>query len=124
MDLARVLTVRVWRGAFTFKPDSLAAISLSGDQLAARTDPTRDTDAVSPENVLTDDPDLSWKHKWAPEEQTQKNIVASLREKGKSEEHMRERQGLEAEAVELQQGHDDRKRKWRKLISKMVARSD
>lgn len=76
MDLARVLTVRVWRGAFTFKPDSLAAISLSGDELAARTDHTRDTDGVSLENVLTDDPDLSWKHKWAPEEQTHTNSVA------------------------------------------------
>lgn len=49
MDLARLLSVRDWRGALAFKPDSLAAVSLSGDQLSARTDYTWDTDAVSGE---------------------------------------------------------------------------
>lgn len=46
MDLACLLSARDWRGVLPFKPDSLAAISLSRDQLAARTDYTWDTDAV------------------------------------------------------------------------------
>lgn len=49
MDLARSLSVRDWREALAFKPDSLAAASLSLDQLSARTDYTWDTDAVSRE---------------------------------------------------------------------------
>lgn len=49
MDLAHMLSVRNWRGALAFRPDSLAAVSLSGDQLSARTDYTEDADAVSEE---------------------------------------------------------------------------
>ncbi len=49
MDLARSLSVRDWRGALAFRPDSLAAVSLSRDQLSARTDYTWDTDAISGE---------------------------------------------------------------------------
>lgn len=49
MDLARLSSVRDWRGALAFRPDSLAAVSLSRDQLSARTDYTWDTDAVSGE---------------------------------------------------------------------------
>lgn len=49
MGLARSLSVRDWRGGLAFRPDSLAAVSLSRDQLSARTDYTGDTDAVSEE---------------------------------------------------------------------------
>lgn len=49
MDLAHLLLVRDWRGALAFKLDSLAALSLSRDQLSARTDYTWDADAVSRE---------------------------------------------------------------------------
>lgn len=46
MDLARSLSVGDWRVALAFRPDSLAAVSLSRDQLSAREDYTWDTDAV------------------------------------------------------------------------------
>lgn len=49
MDLAHSLSVRDWREALAFRPDSLAAVSLSRDQLSARTDYTWDTDAISGE---------------------------------------------------------------------------
>ena len=47
------LSVKDWRGGLAFRPDSLGAVSLSRDQLSARTDYTGDTDAVSRERVLT-----------------------------------------------------------------------
>lgn len=49
MDLACKLSVEDQRGALAFRPDFLAAISLSRDQMSARTDYTWDTDAVSRE---------------------------------------------------------------------------
>lgn len=49
MDLARSSSARDWRGVLAFKTDSLAAVSLSGDQLSARADYTRDTGVISGE---------------------------------------------------------------------------
>lgn len=50
MDLARLfVSEEPERGALAFRPDSLAADSLNGDQLSARTDYTWDTDAFSGE---------------------------------------------------------------------------
>lgn len=46
MVLACKLRVKDWRGTLAFKPNFLAAISLSRDQLSARTDYTWDTDAT------------------------------------------------------------------------------
>lgn len=70
MDLAQSSSVRDWREALAFRPDSLAAISLSRDQLSARTDYTEDTDAVSEEcfDSWPQKGDLSWKDQCTTEE--------------------------------------------------------
>lgn len=49
MDLACKLSVKDWRGALAFRPNFLAAVSLGGDQLSARTDYTWDTEGISRE---------------------------------------------------------------------------
>ncbi len=74
MDLAHSSSARDWRGALAFRPDSLAVVSLSRDQLSARTDYTWDTDAFSRECFDSWPPpkksDLSWKHQCTTEEQS------------------------------------------------------
>lgn len=70
MDLAHSSSARDLREALAFRPESLAAISLSRDQLSASTDYTEDTDAVSEERFDSwpQKGDLSWKDQCTTEE--------------------------------------------------------
>lgn len=79
MDLACKLSVKDQGGALAFRPDFLAAISLSRDQMSARTDYTWDTDAVSGECFD------SWPHKkgditWKAPQMSTVNIVQRFME--------------------------------------------